>query len=258
MRITKRQKIAISSALLAVGISFLPAIGEENRLSALVVIVIGSYFLSVWSIYDRFSPFELVSLFSLPVILTASFGLFLSQFDVSVLTQIVLAATYVVAMYTILLSENIFNVSSERNIPLVRAARTVGYLSTLFVSFAIFTLLFGLGLNNFLFSVLVSVIAGLLFVQGVWQIELKDTDPRRLVYFSLVAGWVIGQVSWALSFWPLTPPKVGLAITAAVYVLLGIFQHYIRENLNKRTVVEYVFVAAAVVALLIITTSWGV
>ncbi|OGY27059.1 MAG: hypothetical protein A2Z11_00930 [Candidatus Woykebacteria bacterium RBG_16_43_9] len=256
--LTKRQKIAVSSGLLAISISLLPVIGDENRLPLLVLVIIASYFLSLWSIYGQFSFFELVSLFVLPVTLTASLGLFLSQFDISGGTRFILAMVYVVVMYTILLSENIFNVSVERNIPLVRAARTVGYLATLFVSFAFFTLLFGLGLNSIFFVLISAVVAGLLFTQAYWQIELKGTDPKKLIYFSALAGLIVGEVAAALSFWPLDPPKIGVAITAVVYVLLGIIQHHVRENLSQRTLVEYLFVAAGVVFLLIVTTSWGI
>jgi hypothetical protein len=256
--LTKRQKITISSIFLAIGIFALPIIEGTNQLALLSAIVIASYFLSVWSIFGEFSPFELVSLFALPVILTASFGLFLTQFEVTLGVRLVLSVTYVVTMYTILLSENIFNVSVERNIPLVRAARTVGYLATLFVSFAFFTLLFGLGLDNLVFAFVSMVAAILLFAQGFWQIELKDTDPRRLVYYSLIGGLVVGEIAWALSFWPLEPPKVGLAVAATVYVILGILQHHVREDLNKRTLFEYIFVGVAVLLLLAISTSWGV
>ena len=255
--LTKRQKISISSVLLASGIYALPILDETARLGLLSALLVASYFLSVWSIYGVFSPFELVSLFVLPVILTASFGLFFTQFEVGMGTRLILTLIFIAVMYTILLSENIFNVSTERNIPLVRAARTVGYLATLFVSFVFFTLLFGLGLNSFVFAASASIIAGLLFAQGLWQIELKETDPRSLVYYSLVGGLILGEVAWALSFWPLEPPKVGLAAAAAIYVLLGILQHHIRENLSKRMVFEYAFVAAAGGFLLMITTSWG-
>lgn len=243
---------------MAVGIFALPIIEGTNQLALLSAIVIASYFLSVWSIFGEFSPFELVSLFALPVILTASFGLFLTQFEVTLGVRLVLSVIYVVTIYTILLSENIFNVSVERNIPLVRAARTVGYLATLFVSFAFFTLLFGLGLDNLVFAFVSTVAAVLLFAQGFWQIELKDTDTRRLVYYSLIGGLVVGEIAWALSFWPLEPPKVGLAAAATVYVILGILQHHVREDLNKRTLFEYIFVGAAVLLLLAISTSWGV
>jgi hypothetical protein len=256
--LTKRQKIAISSILLAGGIFGLPMIGGTNQVILLSSIIIASYFLSVWSIFGEFSPFELVSLFALPVILTASFGLFLTQFEVTLGTRLTLSVIYVVTMYTILLSENIFNVSIERNIPLVRAARTVGYLATLFVSFAFFTLLFGLGLNNLGFALISMIVSVLLFAQGFWQIELKDTDPRRLVYYSLVGGLIVGEIALALSFWPLEPPKVGLALAATAYVILGILQHHTRQDLTKRTLFEYIFVGFGVVVLLIVSTSWGV
>ncbi len=81
--LTKRQKISISSILLAVSISLIPVIGDENKLPLLFLVITASYFLSLWSIYGQFSAFELVSLFVLPVILTASFGLFLSQFEIT-------------------------------------------------------------------------------------------------------------------------------------------------------------------------------
>lgn len=256
--LTKRQKISISSVILAVGIFFLPTLEPANRFYLLTGLIFASYFLSVWSIFGEFTPTELVSLFVLPVILTASFGLFQSRFAVSTLVRLILALTYIVTMYTILLSENIFNVSVERNIPLVRAARTVGYLATLFVAFAFFTLLFGLRLSGFIFSAISGLVAAFLFAQGLWQIELKETNLWTLGYFSFVAGALIGEVSLALSFWPLEPPKVGLALTAAVYVVLGILQHHLRTDLKFRTLFEYLFVGAAVVFLLIISTNWGV
>lgn len=255
---TKRQKIAVSSLFLAIGIFALPIVEGTNQIVLLSAVVIASYFFSVWSIFGEFSPFELVSLFAMPVILTASFGLFLTQFELTLGIRLVLVVIYIVTMYTILLSENIFNVSVERNIPLVRAARTVGYLATLFVAFAFFTLLFGLGLNNLAFFFVSILVSALLFAQGLWQIELKETDPRRLVYYSLIGGLIVGEIVLALSFWPLEPPKVGLAAAAVVYVILGILQRHIREDLNRRTIFEYVFVAAGVVLLLVTSTSWGV
>jgi hypothetical protein len=256
--LTKRQKIAISSVILATSLYFLPTIDPAKRTYFLLGIIFASYLLSVWSIYYQFAFFELVSLFVLPVTLTASFGLFLSRFATSQETRFILSLVYIGVMYTILLSENIFGVSIERNIPLVRAARTVGYLTTLFVSFSIFTLLFGLRLHFFVFAALAASVASLLFAQGLWQIELKETNLRRLVYFSLVAGLVVGEITLAISFWPLDPPKMGLAATAAVYVILGLLQHYIREDLTRRTLFEYLFVGASVVLLLAVSTSWGV
>src|SRR4030042_3356202 len=255
--LTKRQKITISSSLLASSIFLLPYIDKSNHFFIILSIFIASYFVSIWSIYAAFSPYELASLFSLPVLLTVSFAIFFSKFEVSFGTGIILALTYVVVMYTILLSENIFNVCVERNIPLVRAARTVGYLATLFVTFAFFTLIFGLGLSNILFALIAFIASALLFAQGFWQIELKETNSRRLIYFSVVSGLIVSEVSWALSYWPLDPPKMGLALAACVYVVMGVLQHFIKEDLTRRTLFEYIFVAGSVLTLLVLSTSWG-
>jgi len=247
-----------SSLLLAGGLFLIPVTDGGTRIYLIISIVILSYLLSVWSIFAPFDLFDLVNLFVLPTILTASFALFLGRFDTNLEIRIVLAVVYVVAMYTILLSENIFNVSTERNIPLVRAARTIGYLATLFVTFAFFALLFGLGLNMFLFSGITFVVSSLLFAQGLWQINLKGTDLRFLSLSSVVAGLVVGETSLAFGFWPLDPPKVGLAVAASVYVILGIIQHHLRGDLSRRSVFEYTFVAVMVVLILFVTTNWGV
>jgi hypothetical protein len=256
--ITKRQKITISSLLIAAGLFSIPMINPAFRTYALLTVAAASYILSIWSIYASFSGLELISLFVLPVILTTSFALYINQFQTTVGLRLILAIVYVAVMYTILLSENIFNVSLERNIPLVRAARTIGYIATLFVSFAFFTLLFGLQINVFLFALIAFLISSLLFAQGLWQIELKETNLRWAIIASVVSGFIVGQVALTLGFWPLTPPKMGLALTAAIYLLLGILQHYMREDLTARTAFEYIFVGTALVALLIVSTSWGV
>lgn len=256
--VTKRQKITFSSLIIAASLFLIPVINPSFKIYLLIMIVFASYFLSIWAIYASFSGLELVSLFVLPVIFTASFALYIDQFPTTAVVRLLLSIIYVAVMYTILLSENIFNVSLERNIPLVRAARTIGYLATLFVSFAFFTLLFGLGVNVFLFALTAFLVSSLLLAQGLWQIELKDTNLRWVGIASVAGGFVVGELSLALGFWPLTPPKMGLALTAAIYLILGVLQHYMKEDLTARAVFEYLFVGGALVVLLIVSTSWGV
>jgi hypothetical protein len=192
------------------------------------------------------------------VLLTLSFGLFIDRYRPVTEVRLLLAFVYGAVLYTSLLAENIFNVSSERNIPLLRAAHTVGYLVTLFVSFAFFSLLFSLGLDWWILTLVSFVVGTLLFAQALWQIELEEALSSELVINSLVAGFFVAQLSAALSFWPLDPPKIGLAMTALVYVTLGIMQHMIKKDLTRRATFEYVFVAFSVYLLLIITSSWGI
>ena len=255
--LTKRQKIVITSFLLSLSLYFFPFASEEIRLWLLFGIILVSYLLSVWSIFRDVSGFEFLTLFTLPTFLAASFAGFIFQFEPENLTRLVLSVIFGVVMYIIMLSEDIFNVSAERNIPLIRAANTVSYLGTLFVSFVIFSLLFGLGLDFWFFAPIVVVVGILLFTQAFWKNELEKTPSPHITINSFVSGVVLGQIALSFSFWPLNPAKVGLALTAAVYVLLGILQHYMKDDLKKSTVLEYLFVAAVVFVFLVATTSWS-
>lgn len=255
MLLAKRQKIVITSLLLSLSLYLFPFATEEFRVWILVAIIVSSYILSVWSIFRDVSGFEFLTLFTLPVFLTASLALLIFNFEPENLVRVILSLTFGVVMYIILLSENIFNVSAERNIPLIRAANTVSYLGTLFVSFAIFSLLFGLGLDFWIFSIIVTIIGVMLFNQSFWKIELEDTPSPHITVSSFVSGIILGQIALALTFWPLDPAKVGLALTATVYVLLGVLQHQMNNDLKRGTVLEYTFVAFAVFVFLVVTTG---
>lgn len=257
LNLTKRQKIGISTIFLSISLFLLPNLSLNYKFYALGSIVLLSYLLSAWAIFLDLAGLEFITLFVLPTVLTASFGLFFLKFQTAMIIRLILILIYALVYYTIVLAENIFNVSAERNIPLLRAANTVGYLTTLFVSFAFFSLLFGLGISGWLFSLLTFLVGVLLFAQAFWQIKLEETNKKAMVVTSLVAGLVLSEFAWLLIFWPLTPAKIGLGLAAMVYVLLGIIQHLVKEDLSVRSLFEYLFVAVGVFLLLAVTTSWG-
>jgi hypothetical protein len=74
---------------------------------------------------------------------------------------------------------------------------------------------------------------------------------------TFVAALILAEFAWLLSFWPLPPAKVGLSLAALVYVLIGIVQHLVKEDLSRRSLGEYLFVALSVYLLLAVTTNWG-
>lgn len=256
--LTKRQKITFTTIILSLGLFFFPLVDPKLQLYFLGSLVAGSYLLSVWSIFQELAGFEFITLFVLPVLLTLSFGLFIKQYGPIQELRLVLALVYGIVLYTSLLAENIFNVSAERNIPLIRAARTVGYLVTLFVSFAFFSLLFSLGLDWWVITLITFVVGTLLFAQALWQIELEEILSKQLIVHSLASGLVIAELAASLTFWPLGPARVGLALTGLVYVILGILQHMVKKDLTRRTTLEYVFLAFSIFLLLALTTSWGI
>lgn len=272
--LTKRQKIALTVTALSLALLYLPTIDLAIYRQLWVFgVLVGSYLLSLWSLstprlkdktqspvgtklfYDL-SGVELVTMFVLPVLLSASFALFFLIFLPTLVPRLLLLFCFAFSLYIILLSENIFNVSAVRGIPLLRAAQTVGYLSTLFVSFAFYSLLFSMGFDSWLIGLIVMASGTVLFAQAFWQIELKENLSNDLINAALVGGLIIGQIAVMLTFWPLRPLGAGLALTTIVYVVLGLLQHQIKDKLNVSTAREYLIVGVAVFLLLILITNW--
>lgn len=273
LTLDKRRKITITVIILSLALLYLPVIGLALWRQVWVFgILVFSYLLSLWSLstpvlkdktqspqsefsYDL-SGVELITMFVLPTLLSISFALFFLLFLPNLYARLALTAAFAASLYIILLSENIFNVSAERSIPLLRAAQTVGYLATLFASFAFYSLIYAMGFDTWLIGMVAMASGTLLFAQAFWQIELKETLSNTLVEASLVGGLVLGQIATMLTFWPLRPLGAGLALTTVVYVVLGLLQHQIRERLSQRTAVEYLLVGASVFFLLFLITTW--
>ncbi|OGY26953.1 MAG: hypothetical protein A2864_01180 [Candidatus Woykebacteria bacterium RIFCSPHIGHO2_01_FULL_39_12] len=257
IRLTKKQKIAITIAVVASGMLLQNSVSFEMRWWLVGALVTASFLLSVWSLYFDLVGFEFLTLFTLPTLLTATFSLFIIEFTPSLLVRLLTVLIFAPTFYIMLLTENIFNVSAERNIPLLRAAHTVGYLATLFVSFSFFTLLFSLKPEIYISVPVVFIISGLLFLQALWQIRLENRLNREIVFSSLVGGLVTAQVTAVLSAWPLNQFAFGLAITTIVYVALGILTHKAKKDLTKKTFLEYLLVGVSVFAFITAVTNWG-
>src|SRR5581483_10636832 len=194
---TKRQKIVItpiiSAALvwLAMTTSFLgPGLVE-------VVLVMGiAYLLSAWALQPDLTGFEYVTLLALPTLLTAGVVLTAEIPNLPVPWKYFLPPVYGAGMYVTLLAENIFNVSAERQVPLLRAARTIGYLLTLGVTFLVGGLVFSRHLPAYFNALAMSVAGGAGVGQALWQVSLNQTSRRKLVLASIISGFSVGQLSF--------------------------------------------------------------
>lgn len=81
---------------------------------------------------------------------------------------------------------------------------------------------------------------------------LRSTTGRRELVFShaLVVGLVLGEITWALNYWPLPGLTGGLLLLLAFYLIVSLAQHGLQERLNRRVVLE--FAVFAVFALILI------
>lgn len=243
--ISKRQKfliIVISSSLLL----FLAEqqLGKAGLyiaffLSFFTVILL---FLSVCKdLQNNFSP----QMFIIPFFYSLSFGLFYFLVPARFLTRITMASLYALGLYALLLSVNIFVVSSIRNIALLASARTVSFIITLLSYFFLANVVFSMHLNVFFTLILVFAFSFPLILQSLWTYSLDSKFfSNTLWVLSLCIS--LAEVALALWFWPILPTIIALFLTGFFYIIVGLSQVWLEKKLFRSVMWEYIWVGVLV------------
>lgn len=122
-----------------------------------------------------------------------------------------------------------------------QAALTGHVLLTHMVAFLALAMIYINKVRSLLSATTVAVVAGLLFLQ------LTDGErfpaERRFIY-GLVGAVVLGEVTWALNYWPLTGWTGGALLLVAFYLLAGLILAQVRGGLRAARLAEYGLVSA--------------
>lgn len=255
--LNKRQKIIITAALLTIGLLYTTQKVSFNlRFQSIAFLAVMTYILSVWSLWEGLNRMKAVVLVILPVCFTIAVSSFYFLLPVRLLTRLPVAFGFGLLSYLLLLSQNVFNVASIRTIPLYRAASTATFLFTLLSAFFIFNVLYSFNLLFIWNGLIVSGISFLLSLQVLWSINMEDKLSSGVLIQSLVLSIGLGEIALALSFWPLQPTIWALSLSSAIYVSLGLSNQFLRERINRRIVLEYLFIGAMILSVSFFTTSW--
>ncbi len=254
--ITKRVKYVLTSVLLAlgfVGVGFLP---DNLRLFGICGLSLATLVMFVWFLWEGLGINATLFTLVLPVFFTVGVGLFWFLLPSTLLTRLPVIGVYGVGMYVLCSTMNIFTVSVIRNIALVRAARGVGFVLTLFVFFLLFDAILSLRVMALFNGLLVFAISYPLFLQGLWMSKLTREFSRELFYYSLIMSWSVATLAIGIYFWPVSVVVGSLFLTVGVYELLGLGQVELEGRLFKRTVRDYVVVGILVFISVLLVTSW--
>lgn len=254
--VSKRQMLVLFSGLMTVGLTV--SLLSEGRSVYLLsfLLAVAASLITVWVLRKDLAGIKYFVLPILPFFFTFAMALFFQLLPGRWLMRLPFMAVYGVSIYLIFLNQNIYNIAAIRTIALLRAAHSVGLLFTLISVFIISNVTFSLRFNFVLLTALLSVICGLMVFQTLWSFELEDLLTKRLLKMTLVLSLIIGQVVLALAFWPAEPTVSAIAVTTAIYVMLGLSQAYYAERLFRRTAVEYLSLGGGVFVLLFLTTNW--
>lgn len=257
LNLDKRKKIIIATIIITLGLIFVGMI-QNIFISYRFIIGLGvlAYFLSLWALWEGMTPLKAVILLILPTFFTVAVASFYFLLPIRWLTRLPVALIFGLSFYSLLLSQNVFNVASERTIPLYRAASTVSFLFTLVTAFFLFNVVSGFDLPFYINGVVVALICLPLSLQSLWSLEMESVSAQHLVY-SLLVSLIVSEVAIALSFWPVAPTIWSLTLATLIYILFGLIMEFQRGRLTQRVVREYLGVGILVLIFSILSTSWG-
>lgn len=239
--LTKRQKIILSSILLTLGFVFTtqPAIVVFRRYYFIFIFGIFAYIFSFWSLREGMNKTKAVMLLILPLYFCLSFPGFYFLFQyIRWWIGLGVAIFFGLIFYLLLLSQNVFNVASNRAIPLYRAASTANFVFTLFISILVDCVIFSFNLHFYWNALFIFLVSFPLVLQTIWAIKIEKITNQTLIY-SLIVSLIIGEGALALSFWSQAPLVLSLYLNSITYLALGIVTEFTKERLNKRALMEY-------------------
>lgn len=253
----KRQKFAIETIILTCGILTTQFVWPDLRFYMVFILGFIGYLLTVWSLTEDIKGIEWVFLFLLPVLFTIAMSLFYFLLPERMIIRLATTVAFAVGTYAILLIENIYNVASERSIQLLRAAQSVGLLMTLIVLFLFANIFFSLRLPYYLNFIFFTGISFLLALQSIWTVKLEPEISKEIFSYSGIVSILIGELAYALSFWPVENASYSLMIASSFYCLVGIIQHYFHGRLFANIIREHILVFVFTLLLVIISTHWS-
>jgi len=253
----KRERFAVQSIILTFGLLVTQLIWQDFRFPMVIILSVLAYLLTIWSLCEDIKKIEWIMLFILPVFFTAATSLFYFLLPERWFTRLVIGSSFAIGSYAILLIGNIYNVSAERSIQLLRVAQSVGLLITLAIVFLSSSIIFSIRANFLQNFILIMPIIFILSLQNFWAINLEDHLNAKLFIYSLVVSLGVGELTLALSFYPVEISTAALFVTASFYAMVGIIQQYFLERLFKNTIREYIITFIFTMLIVIWTTKWG-
>jgi hypothetical protein len=243
--IPKRQKFIIGVVVLSLTLFFSEQLFGRGGIYVVIMLSILTDLFVLWAVKKDLEDNFSLQVFILPLVYTAACALFYFLVPARLITRIGMTSLYALGLYSLLLSENIFIVSSIRTIALLSSARTVSFIVTLLSFFFMANVVFALHFNIFVTIFFVFAFSFPLALHSIWSHTLEGDFRSHLDWMLLIAVCVT-ETALALWFWPTTPTIIGLFLTGLFYILIGISQIWLDKRLFKGVMWEYIWVAVIV------------
>ncbi len=163
-----------------------------------------------------------------------------------VLILLVMLILLFVGTYVVFLMSNVFNVSTIKELPLIQAARTVSFLTTLIGIFFITVGLLDGNINMlFMMAMLIVVYFGLIFL----HLKHMEINKDRIGEYTVLTLLFMVMSVVSLAFVSQRHEVIALAPTVGAYIALELITKKQRNLLSYFNMVQYIFLITAVFVL---------
>ena len=115
------------------------------------------------------------------------------------------------------------------------------------IALVLFGRIYDLRARSLLSATAVMLATTLLAARLLWP---SVGRPSAAFVYAAVPGLLLGQLTWALNYWPLTSLQGGLILLVFFYAVVGVLQQFLAGRFGRRIVLEYVGVAAGALLLI--------
>lgn len=258
LKYSKRQRFVFTTLVLSGVLITTQLLPSSQIFSALFILIILTYLFGIWCLWEELKGIEFLTLLLPLVLYTGGIELFYFLLPLRWITRLPIAVFYAVGIYALLLTENIYNVAAIRTIALLRAARAVSLLFTLITIFFLLSTLFSFHLPSYLNFIVVVIIGCLAFLPSFWGERLTENIEKNVLVMSITLAFIIGEVAFILSFWPLKSSFEALYMTSLFYTLLSVGENKLKEMPIKKTIWEYIVLNLLALGMLFKTANWKI
>jgi len=181
----------------------------------------------------------------LPTLFTLSSGLFLED---AISGYLAVPGVIVVSaiMAVVLFSEQ---TSVDLEAPNYPAARFALNIATYLTAFGFYSVVYAFDVSLIPAAVTVGLVSLLLAVEVLREAE---ADPLRALVFAGVVGLIVAEARWVLYFLPVESYLAGVFLLLVFYLVSGLVQHHLNDDLRPPVVMEFIGIAGVGVIIVIL------
>ncbi|MFC1678430.1 hypothetical protein ACFLZ9_01690 [Patescibacteria group bacterium] len=192
--------------------------------------------------------------FILPAYFSTSLLVFTLLLSNKIMVQVLFALNIIILyLYFISIYNYLIKVKHYKHNSLENVSAYSNFLAFFFISSSVYGLQSFLNISVGPLMVGMILLTGLISYQVVWvnKVNIKN----GLLYIILVC-LVLVEISWSLSFLPLSFYVLGLVLAISYYMIMGVTRIYIQNQIDKRNIKLYLIFGFFSIFTLLFTAKW--